>query len=174
MKQILITLTAALILLCTLKCSWAQDKVLVIREAKQVRRDIVAVEGYLVDAILEVSVEVRMYGERPKITNVALVGPGVGRLSYSAKEEIPITLEEEEPYEITKEGGFIKTSKRTRTDTPSGTMTKELFKIKVPSEKILSGKKYELWIDIKSKTKDTRSQKFKFELKDFSEVIHNS
>jgi hypothetical protein len=176
MKRILFATVTAVILLGGLKCSWAKDqdasdKVLAIREAKQVRKDIVAVEGYLNDDILEVAVEVRMYGQRPKIINVALVGPGVGRLSYSVKEEIPVTLEEEDPYEITKEGGLIKTSKRTRTDNPTGALTKELFKIKVPSKKIITGKKYQLWVDIKSKTQDSRPQKFKFDLKDFPELI---
>ena len=177
MKHITGILLAIVILFGGLKYSYSQEqtgseKVLAIREAKQVRRDIVAVEGYLVNNVLEVAVEVRMYGERPKITNVALVGPGVGRLSYTTKEEIPLALEEEEPYEITKEGGFIKTSKRTRTDKPKGTLTEELFKIKIPPEKIVPAKKYQLWVDIKSKTRDARSQKFKFDLENFAELIH--
>ena len=169
MKRIFAVL---IILALVLNHSFAQEKTLVIREGKQVRRDIVALEGYLINNILEVAVEVRMYGERPKITNVALVGPGLGRLSYTVKEEIPLSLEEEEPYEIRKEGGIITTSKKKKTKKPTGTVTKELFKIKVPPKKILPDREYQLWVDVKSKTRDARPQKFKFKLKDFSEIFH--
>lgn len=147
------------------------DKVLIIREAKQVRRDIVAIEGWLSGEILEVRVEVRMYSERPKIGNVALVGPGIGRLSYIRKEEIPLSLEEADPYQITKKGGLLSFGKKKRTEKPKGTLTQELFKIKIPVNKIIPGKNYQIWVDVESKTTAGRAQKHKFKLKDFSKFL---
>ncbi len=153
--------------------SQQQDSVkagLVLREGKQVRNDTVAVEVYVVDGILEVRVEVRMYSERPKIKNVMLVGPRVGRLSYDLKEEIPLILEEEDPYLIRSEGGVISRGEKKKYKKPKGTLTKELFKIKVPWEKIVPDKRYQLWVDVESKTRGgERPKKFRFNLEKFSQ-----
>ena len=149
------------------------ERRLVIREGKQSRANIVAVETYLVgNDILEVTVEARMYAQKPKINDVIMVGPRLGRIHYKTRETVHATLEEEEPIPITKQGGFIVFGKRTKTKKPKGTLTKELFKLKIPTDKIVPGKRYQLWVQVESKTSGGgRPLRFKFDLKDLPELI---
>ena len=176
--KIIIALVAMVgVLFSFLDICYAQEEevvepILVIREGKQSKSNIVAVETYLIDDVLEVTVEARMYAQKPKINDVILVGPRLGRIHYKTREIVYTTLEEEEPYPITKQGGFIVFGKRTKTKKPKGTLTKELFKIKVPKEKILPGKRYQLWVEVESKTDSGgRPLRFKFDLKDLSQLI---
>ncbi len=146
------------------------EKELILREGKQVRDDVVAVEVYVVENILEVRVEVRMYSQRPKITNVMLVGPRIGRLSSDLKEEIPLALKEDDPYLVRSEGGVVSSGEKRKKKKLKGTVAKELFKIKVPWEKIVPDKRYQLWVDVESKTRGGgRPQKYRFNLENFSQ-----
>jgi len=155
-KRLVFLSVVIFILSCIFNSSYAGQSdisrpALVIREGRQLKKTTVAVEGYLYDNILEVKVEVRMYAERPKIIDVMLVGPRLGRVHYKTREDIPVSLEEEDPYLVTKVDGLISFSKRTKEKTPKGTLTKELFKIKVPVEKIQIGKRYQLWVEVESR-----------------------
>lgn len=143
---------------------------LIIREGKQVRDNVVVIEAYRIGDVLEVKVEARMYAQRPRIKNVLIVGPRLGRISYKRKEELPLKFEEEDPYLITKERGILSPRKRSKVKQPKGTMTKELFKIDVPWDKIVEGKRYQLWVDVESKTSGQKPLKFKFDLNNLSEV----
>jgi len=174
--RFLFSLLAALSILFSFpSLSFSQDhnqpeKKFIIREGKQVRDNVVAIEAYRIGDILEVKVEARMYAQRPRIKNVLIVGPRIGRVSYKRKEEIPLEFEEEDPYLITKERGILSLRKRSKTKQPKGTMTKELFKIDVPWDKIVEGKRYQLWVDVESKTSGQRPLKFRFDLDNLSEV----
>lgn len=144
-------------------------RVFVVREAKDFRTTGVAIEGYLVHDIFEVKVEARMYAERPKISTVKVVGPKLGSQSFQAKEAILAGIEEEEPFETTQQQGILRVfDKRKKTKKLKGTVTKELFKIKIPADKIVEGKRYWLWVYVESKTQGGHADTFKFELKDFS------
>ena len=150
----------------------APERILLLREGKQSMRNIVAVEAYLIDDTLEVLVEARMYAEKPKINDVILVGPKLGRLHYKTRETVYATAQEEEPYEITKQDGLIALEKRKKVKEPEGTVTKELFKLKIPTDKIKQGKRYQLWVQVESKTRAGGVPlKFKFDLKDLPELI---
>ena len=148
--------------------------ILLIREGKQLKKTTVAVEGYLYNDILQVQVEVRMYAERPKIVDVVFTGPKLGRIHYNTRQDLPITLKEEDPYNITRVDGMISFGKRTRVKKPKGTLTKELFRIKLPVDKIISGKLYQLWVEVESKRRGGRIPKFKFDLKKLPELVLKS
>jgi len=150
-----------------------EEKTPVIREGKKVRNTVVAVDGYFLNNIFEVAVEVRMYSERPRITNVLIVGPKLGRLPYKRKEEIPLKMEEREAYSISEEGGVVSFGKKTKTTKTKGTLNEELFKFEIPWDKIVPGKKYQLWVDVESKSRGgDRPQKFRFDIKDFAQFAN--
>ncbi|MBD3264660.1 MAG: hypothetical protein GF375_06130 [Candidatus Omnitrophica bacterium] len=153
-------------------CQKEEESTLIAREGKQVRRDTVAIEAYAIHNILRVNVEARMYSERPKISKVLLVGPKIGRMTYYRKEEIPINLEEKTPYLISKKGGLFSSRDNTEEKDPKGTLTHELFEFKVPG-KIVSGKKYELWVYIEGKNSaaSSRPQRFSFNLPNFTDYF---
>lgn len=147
-------------------------RVFVLREAQDFRNTGVAVEGYLRGDILEIKVEARMYAQRPKISAVKVVGPKLGSQSYQAKESILAGIEEEDPFETTQQQGIFRIfEERKKTKKLEGTVTKELFKIKIPPDKIIEGKRYWLWIYVESKTEGGHADTFKFELKDFPEKV---
>jgi len=118
-----------------------QGKIPVIREAKLYKKDSVAVDAHLAGEILEIVVEARMYAQRPKINDVLVTGPKIGKLHYQARKTIVAGVEETEPFEVTKEHGLITFGKRKKVRELEGTLTKELFKIKIPNDKIVCGKK---------------------------------
>ena len=149
----------------------AIERIFVLREAKEDRKTTVAVEAYLAEDILEVKAIVRMYAEKPRIYNMLIVGPRLGRLGCKARQTLGPTMEEEAPYPTGKRGGFIifaqKEDKKAK-----GTLMKELFKFKIPRDKIVSGKRYQLWVAVESKTRGGGvPRKFKFDLKDLPQLI---
>lgn len=150
-------------------------RVFVLNEAKDFRKAGVAVEGYLVKDVFEVKVEARIFRQRPRIADVKVVGPKLGRKSYQTKESILAGVEESDPIETTHEQGFFRTrSKRKTTKKLEGAVTKELFKIKIPVDKIVAGKRYWLWVYVESKNEAGHEDMFKFELKDFPDLIAQS
>ena len=148
-----------------------EERILVLREAKLFRKDSVAVEAYLIDDILEVKVEARMYAKKPRINNVLLVGPRIGRLPYITKETIHKKIEEDDPYEVTKQHGLIVFEKRKKERKLKGTATREFYRLRIPKEKIVPGKRYRLWVEIESQTRGDDKQKFKFNIENLSELI---
>lgn len=142
---------------------------LVLREGKQVRDDTVAVEITVFEDIIQARIEVRMLRERPKISNVLLVGPKLGRMIYTRKEEIPVSLEEGDPYLVSEKGGIFSSRNKKEYKNPKGTLTAELFQFKVPLEKLVKGKKYQLWVDVEGKNSAGKTPlKFKFDLPDLA------
>lgn len=165
--------------------SYAQDKaqerpvdaqgaagVFVLRQAKEFRNKSVAVEGYLIGEIFEIKVEARIAREKPRIANVTLIGPRLGRQSYQTRETILAGIGEDMPIETTQEQGLLRVlSPRKKTKKLEGAVTKELFKIRVPAEKIVKGKRYWLWVDVESTTEGGQTEKFRFELEDFPALL---
>ncbi|MFH1622501.1 MAG: hypothetical protein ABIA97_05195 [Candidatus Omnitrophota bacterium] len=150
-----------------------QGRIPVIREAKIFRNKNVAVDAHLVDGeVLEIMVEARIYAQKPRINDVLVSGPKLGKERYIARKTIVAGVDEPEPFEVTKEHGWVVFGKRKKVRELEGTLTKELFKIKIPKDKVVCGKKYQLWVEIESKTEGGRAEKFKFKLKDFPSLFH--
>ena len=150
-----------------------QDRIPVIREAKIFRQKNVAVDAHLVKGeILEIMVEARIYSQKPRINDVLVSGPKLGKERYAARKTIVAGVDEPKPFEVTKEHGWVVFGQRKKVRELEGTLTKELFKIKIPREKIVCGKKYELWVEIESQTQGGRAEKFKFSLEDFPSLFH--
>jgi hypothetical protein len=156
--------------------SYAQDipeRKLVLRQAQESGNTTVAVEAYLAGDILEATVYARMYGAKPRIFNIILAGPKLGRLSPRSKETIYPKAEEEEEvsFPTTDLVGTIRFSKRTQEKAASGTLTRELSKFKVPAQKILPNKRYELRILVESMQNPGKTESFFFPLKDFDKLF---
>ena len=81
-------------------------------------------------------------------------------------------MDEPEPFEASSEQGWIVFGKRKKVMELEGTLTKELFKIKIPKERIVCGKKYQPWVEIESKAEGGQAGKFKFNLKDFPSLFY--
>ena len=167
------------ILLSALNFSYAQEQedaegILVLREAKEYRKTTVAAQVYLIDDILEVTVIARMYAEKPRFYKVSIVGPKLGRLSPKTREELTSMMEEETPYPTTKKGIFISFGKKTKTKKARGTLIRELFQFKIPRDKIVPGKHYQLRVAVESKTRGGGMPvKFKFDLQDLPEFLQS-
>ena len=147
------------------------ERQLVLREAKEYRKSTVAVEAYLTDNILEAKVTARMYATKPKIHNAIIVGSRLGRLSIDSKEVLLATVEDEEPYPTSKKDrGFISFSKK-KTKQSEGTLTRELMIFEIPRDKVVKGKRYELWVQIMSMQKGGKYKTFKFDLEDLAELL---
>jgi hypothetical protein len=150
----------------------AQRK-LILRQAQERNRTSVAVEAYLSDDILEAIIYARMYAAKPKIYTVYLIGPKLGRLGFLTKEILYPKAEEEEQELVfpTKdvEGGYIRFSKRTKDKKTKGTLTREVVKFKVPTQKILPKKRYELRVKVESMQTPGKTESFRFSLKDFAQ-----
>ena len=136
----------------------------------------VTVEAYLSGDVLEAVVGARMPSERPKITGFYLTGPGLGKIHYASREVVPPSIDDqdEDPFPVTKVDGLIMFGDRTKEKTPKGRLTKEAFKLKVPGQKLKTGKRYELVIGVESREKAQRIPKFKFYLKDLSELYQSN
>lgn len=149
----------------------AQKRILVIREAKQHKETTAAVKAYLIDDVLEVTVIARMYATKPRIYNVIVVGPKLGRMSPTTRKTLVPTVEGEEPFPTTERGAFISFGERTKTKEAKGTLTEELLEFKLPPEKIRPGKKYQLWVRVESMQRGGEIEGFKFDLKDLPTLI---
>lgn len=148
-----------------------EGKILILREAKQYGKANVSVLAYLKDDILEVTVGARVYADKPKIDNVIVVGPKLGRLSSEAKSTLYATEEDEDEIEVSESRGLLGFGARSKAKKKKGVLVKEQYKFKIPKEKIVAGKRYELRIKIDSPKIDSRSLRFKFELENLAELI---
>lgn len=147
----------------------AAEQALIIREAQEAGESYVAVEGRLVDGIFEVIVTARMANTRPKIYNVIVVGPGLGRLSCESKQALLATAAEEKPFLTKKKDkAFINLTKEEEFKVGKGTLTRESFTFRIPRDRILKEKKYELWVQIESMLEGGRYRTFKFALENFA------
>ncbi|MDP8216710.1 MAG: hypothetical protein P9L98_05280 [Candidatus Kaelpia imicola] len=166
MKRLTFAVTGLVLILSSL--GYAQDRVLLLREAKEHRRATAAVEAYLEGNILEVKVIARMDRTKPRIYNVIVIGPKIGRLVPKMRETLYPTMEDEEPFPTKKSGGFIRFSSKEEAKKTSGTLTKELLKFEIPSEKVVAGKRYQIWVKIESMQRGGDKESFKFDLEDFA------
>jgi hypothetical protein len=152
----------------------AIEKVRILREAQEYEKSTVAVDAHLKDDILQVIIIARMDGTKPRIYNSIVVGPKLGRLSCESREVLLATVEEEEPF-LTKrkDKAFISFTKGEEVKKAKGTLTRELFVFKIPIDRIIKGKKYELWVQIESLQKGGKYKTFKFDLENFSYHFSN-
>jgi len=178
MKKMFALVATMGVLLSISNFSFAQEeegaeRILVLREAKQHKKTTVAVEAYLISDMLEVTVMVRMYAGKPSIFNVILVGPKLGRISPKTSETVTATVEDEAPFPTTKRGGFISFGKKTETKEAKGTLTKELFRFRIPTDKIVPGKRYQIWVKVQSRKGKEKGKirGFKFDLESLAQLI---
>ncbi len=147
------------------------EKKQLLRQAARDNDVIVAVDAHAIDNIVEAKVTVRMHKNKPKIYNALIVGPGLGRLSIETKDVLLASLEEEESYPtLKKDKGFI-TFKKAEDEKSSGTLTRELLQFRVPRDRVMRGKRYRMWIQVVSLQRGGRKETFKFDLKNFPELI---
>lgn len=155
----------------------ASERKMILREAQERDRTTVAVEAYLTDDILEVTIYARMYATKPKIYTAYLHGPKLGRLGFLTKEILYPKAEEEEQDLIfpTKDvqGGYISFSKRTQDKKAKGALTREMVKFRIPSQKILANKRYELRVGVESMQESGKIETFRFHLKDFAQAFES-
>ena len=151
----------------------SEEKVLVLRQAREERGGAAMVEVHLVGNVLEAKVSIRMFRTKPKIANVILVGPKIGRMSPTSIKEILATLEDEAPYETIKRGGFITFDENKKTKDLQGTVVRKMFKFKIPPEKIIPGGKYQLWVKSKEEGYNRRGKRlsYKFDLEKLPQLI---
>jgi hypothetical protein len=148
--------------------AYAEERILLLREAKEYKNATAAVEVYLEENILEVIVIARMNRTKPRIDNVIVVGPKIGRVAPKSRGTLYPTMEDEEPFPTKKSGGFISLSSKDDLKTTSGTLTKEFLKFEIPGDRVLSGKKYQIWIKVESMQRGGHKESFKFDLEDFA------
>lgn len=178
MGRKLFTLLVAGICSLVFVFSYAEDEMerkLVLRQAQKQGNTSVAVEAYLIGDILETTVYVRMYSSKPKIFNILLVGPKLGRLSPRSKTTLYPKVEEQEAdltFPTTDiRGGHIRFSKRTEEKVSQGRLTRELAKFKIPRKRILAKRRYELRILVESMQRSGQTEYFRFPLKDFAQLF---
>ena len=149
------------------------EPVLVLQEAQKRKKTTVAAIAYLVDDALEVTVITRMYATKPHLYNIILVGPGLGRLSPQERQTLFPTVEDEDMEFATRdmEGGIIRFSPRVSKKKAKGTLTKEIVKFRIPTDRIKPKGRYELRIKVESLQRPGQFQNFKFDLKKLSQAI---
>jgi hypothetical protein len=154
----------------------AKIPALVLKEAQQRGETTAAVEVYLIEDILEVTVYATMYAARPQIYNVTLVGPGLGRLAPLERQSLRATAKDKQLIFETKdrEGGFIRFTKRTKKKKMQGAITKELIKFKIPTKRVIPKKRYELRIKLESGQIPGKYYNFKFRIEDLAGLLTQS
>ncbi|MFH1858273.1 MAG: hypothetical protein ABH845_05160 [Candidatus Omnitrophota bacterium] len=148
----------------------------VLREAVEVKDNIVAVDIRLTgENLLEVKITGFMKRERPRIKNVFLVGPGVGRLGPITRHDVLAGLEKDPPYS-TRYHGLLDIGKGGK-DTPEGTLARVAAQHELPiekmREKIQKKKKaaYEYWVYMESATLGGTILRYKFSLDELPKLI---
>ncbi len=151
--------------------TWVEERTPVLREAKQDAQTTLAIDAYLIGDVLEVRVTARMYAAKPEISNIILVGPKIGRLSPQTKRTVTSSVEDEAPYPMSKRGAFINFGSKTRTGKGRGTLTREQVEFKLPADKIMPQRVYQIWVRVKSAQSGGTVHGFKFDLKDFAGLV---
>ena len=151
--------------------------VLVLRQAQEFGNNNVAVIGYLKGNIFEVKVVAGMFRTKPEIDNCIVVGPKLGRLSASQKETIYPKAEDEPEDDVFMtedvDGAFfLRFSKQRKERQIKGALTRELYRYKIPKDKIIRGKRYEIRIKIESTQNPGIGERFTFKLENFPELVH--
>lgn len=153
-----------------------KETIPVVREAVKIKEDIVAVDLSLAGEVLEAQVTGFMEQERPKLSNVLLVGPGVGRLSPTTRRTVRAGLDTEPPYP-TRRSGFLVLHQGSEREA-KGTLTREHLQFILPLQKMREtiekkgGKAhYEFWVLLESATRGGKIIRFKFDLDKLPELI---
>jgi hypothetical protein len=151
----------------------AAGRVLVIEEAQERNKSAVAVKVYLIDDILEATIIGLMYATKPRIYKAIVVGPKLGTLSPQERQTLYPRAEDEELFYKTKdvEAGLIRLSKREKKKKLEGTLTKELARFKIPKDKIVTKKRYQLRVQVESMQRGGQLEKYRFDLKDLPQLI---
>lgn len=140
------------------------------REAINIQGDVVAIDISLVgEELLEAKVTGFMKQNRPRLENVILVGPGVGRLAPTTRQVLRAGLEQDPPYP-TKRSGLIAMNQGNE-QLQQGTLIRELFQYQLPVEKMREqvrkkgGKaNYEFWVMMSSANRGGDFKRYTFEL----------
>ena len=146
----------------------------ILSASKEVNNVIASVDAYLFGNVMEVLIEGRITGEKPKIGNVLIVGPELGRIPCSTREFVFATLDDaKEKYRaITNIHGEVATTQRTKVKRLKGTPTTQVLKFDIPPEKILLNEKYQLWVTVETiRQGGKKPTKFKFDLDRLPELI---
>ncbi len=149
----------------------SKERVLIIREAKKSRHTTVAVEAYLEGDILEVKVIARMRRTKPRIYNVIFLGPKVGRVVPDVRETLYPAMEGEESFPTKEREGFISFDEKVKTKEARGTLTKELLKFRIPADRIIAGRRYQIWVKVESMQRSGDRESFKFDLENFPQFF---
>jgi len=117
-----------------------------------------------------------MYSTKPRIYNIILVGPKIGRLSPKEKQVLYPQAGEEETAFLTENTnpGLISFGKKTKEKKLKGTLTKELFRFKIPVDQIMPDRRYELRIEIESMQSAGQGKKFTFKLDKLPQVCNSN
>ena len=153
---------------------------LVHREAINLQGDIVAVEISLIgEALLEAKVTGFMKQTRPRLENVILMGPGVGRLASTTRQVLRAGLEEDPPYP-TKRSGLLVMNQGNK-QLAEGTLIRERLQYELPVEKMRQvirkkgGKaRYEFVVTMTSANRGGDFKRYTFELEELPETLTGS
>jgi len=176
-KKLLFVSTCLIILVLSSGFSSLEsaEKILVFREAFEEHTGTVSVEAHLIGDILEVKATARIVRAKPKIENIILVGPKIGRMVPVTVKKVYATSEEEAPYITRKRGGLITFDDKKKTKKPKGSVDRKLATFKINKDKIIKGKRYEVWVRVKKEGAGRRGKltSYKFNLEKLPELVHN-
>lgn len=147
------------------------SRALVLREAKQDGKTTAAIDAYLIGDILEVKVTAKMYATKPEIANIILVGPKIGRMSPETRKTVTSSTEEDAPYPTSKRTAFISFGDKAKDKKTRSTITRELVEFKIPTDKILPDRLYQIWVKVENSQSGGEVYGFKFDLKEFPRLI---
>ena len=147
------------------------------REAINIQGDIVAVDISLVgEDLLEAKVTGFMKQTRPRLENVILTGPAVGRLAPTTRQVLRAGLEQDPPYP-TKRSGLLAMNQGSK-QLAEGTLIRELFQYQLPVDKMKNeirkrGKRatYEFVVTMASANRGGDFTRYTFELEKLPELI---
>ena len=147
------------------------------REAINMQGDIVAVDLSLVgENLLEAKVTGFMKQTRPRLENVILMGPVVGRLAPTTREVLRAGLEEDPPYP-TKRSGLLVMNQGSK-QLAEGTLIRERFQYELPVEKMRQairkkgGKaRYEFVVTMSSANRGGDFKRYTFDLEALPQLL---
>ena len=147
------------------------------REAINIHGDIVAVDLSLVgEDLLEAKVTGFMKRSRPRLDNVILIGPAVGRLAPTTRQVVRAGLEQDPPYPTKRSGLLV--MKQGSKQLAEGTLIRERFQYELPAEKMRQairkkgGKaRYEFVVTMSSANRGGDFKRYTFELEALPKVL---
>lgn len=149
------------------------ERKLVLRQAQAREFTAVGVEAYLTGNILEATVYAKRIGKKPRILNIILFGPELGRLSPSLKETTNPKAEEklDISFPRTNRSDTIRFYKKAHDGIDSGDPVREFNKFNVPAEKILPDGIYEFRILLDNMENPGATEYFSFPIKGFDKLF---